>query len=244
MRFAGPFRAAACRGTMRDVFGQAPSSEGVTTGGFVDAMQHLGWVDVTALSVLLVFFVLGLFKGFLWQASRVAILVAAYAAATQLGEKFGQTLLDWTHSAAEAPTDEQRQTAFYIACVLLFLGVLIALSLLALLLQRLIKSAGLGFYDRLGGGLVGVATGGVLVLCLLMGVFMFWPQSNVAAAASSSHALRLSHRVVDLLGNTLPEDLRRVLPADQADGTAVPADSKPAEAQPKPVDASSPTKGR
>ena len=41
-------------------------------------LATLGWVDLTALAILLVFFVLGLFRGFVWQAGRIATLLVAY----------------------------------------------------------------------------------------------------------------------------------------------------------------------
>jgi membrane protein required for colicin V production len=177
--------------------------------------------------VLLVFFVLGLFKGIVWQVSRVVILMAAYAASASLGPAFADVLLGWTHTGPAPPTQEQHQTAFYIACVLLFLGVLVALSLLALLLQKLVKKAGLGFYDRLFGGVVGVGSGAIVVLFLLTVVYMFFPDSAVAEAASRSQSLRLSRQAVDMLGNVVPDELRTVLP--QPSAPAAPATTDQAE---------------
>lgn len=181
---------------------QAPAA------GFADALQNLGWVDVTALSLLAVFFVVGLFKGFLWQVSRVGILVVAYAAAASFGADLAQVLLDLTSSGPEPPNGERQSTAFYVACVLIFLAVLIALSLFALLLQKLVKKAGMTFYDRLGGGLVGVGTGAVVVVFLLALVFMFFPKGHVAEAAGRSHSLDLSRRLVDQLGPVVPAGLQ------------------------------------
>lgn len=177
-------------------------------GQAADATQSyisLGWIDVTAISVLAVFFVLGLFKGIVWQTSRVAILVAAYLGAVKLGHGFGEVLLSMTHSGPEPATGEQADAALYVACVLIFLGVLIVLSLLSMLLQNLVKKAGLGFYDRLFGGLLGIASGALVVLGLHIGVRMFFPpQSRVAAAAKDSHSLRIAKEAVAVLGDRLP----------------------------------------
>jgi len=192
------------------------------TGAAIDALQHLGWIDITALSLLAVFFVVGLFKGFVWQVSRVAILVVAYGAASQLGDRLGDWLLQWTVSAPNGPSPEQRETAFYVGCVLIFLGVLIVLSLLALLLQKLVNSAGLGFFNRLGGGVVGIGTGSVVVLFLMTLVLMFFPRSAIAKAAGTSHSLEFSRWTMDRLAGVLPPELHRVFePAPEAGGPAM-----------------------
>lgn len=227
---------------------QAPALDAPPAGEVVAALQHLGWVDATALTVLGVFFVLGLFKGIVWQASRVLILAAAYTLAVRFGPSLSETLVHWTHTGPMPPSEDEQLTAFYIACVLVFVGVLVGLSLLALVLMNLVKKAGLGFYDRLFGGLTGVASGAGVVLLLLTAVYMFFPQSNVAAAARQSHSLKFSQQAVGWLGELLPEQLRRVFPssADPADAAnpaglpaghpaanrnpASPADAVPAEA--------------
>ena len=176
-------------------------------------LQHLGWVDHTALAVLLVFFVIGLFKGLIWQVSRVAILVLAYVVAGRHGATVGAWFArtpevggDAAQAAAATPS-----TTLYLAYVLLFLVVLVVLSLSAILLQRLAQKAGLGFFDRLGGGVLGVATGACVVLFGVYVVHMFFPRSQLAVAAESSHALRLSRRAIDLLGEGVPDDLRTVI---------------------------------
>lgn len=179
----------------------------------LQTLQHLGWVDHTALAVLLVFFVIGLFKGLIWQVSRIAILVLAYVAAG----RFGGTVGDWFARTPALGGDAARaagetpDTTLYLACVLIFLVVLVALSLLAILLQRLAQKAGLGFFDRLGGGLLGIATGGCVVLFGLYVVNMFFHGSQLAQAAETSHALQLSRRAIDLLGQGVPDELRTVI---------------------------------
>jgi membrane protein required for colicin V production len=215
-----------------------PTPTGHTpTGAAIDALQHLGWIDITALSLLGVFIVVGLFKGFLWQVSRVAILVVAYGTAARFGDRLGDQLLQWTVSSPNGPSTEQRETAFYVGCVLIFLGVLIVLSLLALLLQKLITRAGMGFFDRLFGGVVGIGTGSVVVLFLMTLVLMFFPRSAIAKAAESSHSLEFSRWAMDRLAGVLPPELHKVfVPAAEARGpamqpmTTVPGGVAPADA--------------
>jgi uncharacterized membrane protein required for colicin V production len=178
-------------------------------------LATLTWVDHTALAVLLVFFVIGLFKGLIWQVSRIGILAAAYVVSCRFGNDlaalFARTPAVGGDASAPAPTE----TTLYLAYVLLFLAVLVALSLLAIVLQRLADKAGLTFFNRLGGGLVGVGTGGAVVLFALFVVHMFFGGSPLAEAAERSYARRLSRQAIDLLGPRVPDELRAVfdLPA-------------------------------
>jgi membrane protein required for colicin V production len=181
-------------------------------------LQALGWVDHTAIAVLAVFFVIGLFKGLIWQVSRIAILIAAYVVAGRFGGDVAAMLagpgtapvtVDAPGPGADAAAAPS-ETTLYLAYVLLFLAVLIVLSLLAMLLQKLAAKAGLGFFDRLGGGVLGVATGACVVLFGLFVVHMFFRESQLAVAAESSHSLRLSKRAIDWLGDTVPDELREV----------------------------------
>lgn len=170
-------------------------------------VQELGWVDVTALSVIAVFFVVGLFKGFVWQVSRVAILVVAYIVAGRFGADLGAWLAQWMGSPTPSP--EQQETSIYLAYVAIFLGVLIVLSLLALLLQKLVRKAGMTFFDRLGGGVVGIATGGAVVLFLLAVVLMFFQSTNLAEAATHSKTGQLSQQAIGFFGKVVPDEVRK-----------------------------------
>jgi len=225
----------ASRGTIPTVFGQGPGSahqdpavvpgvgiqdavlpdQGLQGAGLLQQLELLGWVDRTALAVLATFFVIGLFKGLIWQTSRIAILVASYLVAGRFGQRVGEWLarspMGNGEAAPGAPVADTPDTTLYLAYVLLFLAVLVVLSLLAMLLQKLAAKAGLGFFDRLGGGVLGVATGSCIVLFGLFVVHMFFKGSALAHAAESSHSLRLSRLGIDWLGSKVPDDLRTVL---------------------------------
>lgn len=190
------------------------------TGSFLQDLQQLGWVDLTALAVLLVFFVLGLFKGLVWQISRIAILIIAYVVAGRFGGGFGAWIATWMGS--ESATPEQQEVALYLAYVAIFLGVLVLLSLFALLLKKWIDKAGMGFFDRVGGGVVGIATGGAVVLFLLGVVQMFFHDTGLAAAAEQSHSRQLSQRTIDFFGTVVPDEVRKVFGLQPLDGPAVP----------------------
>lgn len=211
----------------------APASE------LVQQLQALGWVDHTAIAVLLVFFVLGLFKGLIWQVSRIAILVVAYVVAGRFGHDVAallgsgppeQVAQDAMQDAAFAPGEATLYTAY----VLLFLVVLVVLSLLSMLIKKLADKAGLSFFDRLGGGMLGVATGACVVLALVFAINMVFPQGQIAEAARSSHSLRFSQQAIEWLGGAVNDDLRSLLqlrPLQPHNGAGAPT-PPPVEGQP------------
>lgn len=195
---------------------QAPTVQNPAPAAtLLDQLSALGWVDRTALAVLLVFFVLGLFKGLIWQVSRIGILVAAYVVAGRFGHDVAGMLAGGPPADPAAPAAAvdagPGESTLYLAYVLLFLAVLVVLSLVAMLVKRLADKAGLGFFDRLGGGLLGIATGACVVLALVFVVHMFFKDSELARAAESSHSLRWSQRAIDWLGSAVDDDLRSVL---------------------------------
>ena len=198
----------------------------------VATLQSLGWIDKTALGVLLVFFVLGLFKGLIWQVSRIGILLAAYFVAGRFGRDVATMLVENPADpglvgvngsgtvASASPDLPQGETTLYIAYCLLFVGVLIVLSLLAMLIKKLADRAGLGFFDRLGGGVLGVATGACVVLAGVFGINMFFP--SLAMAAGDSHSLIWSRKAIDWFGGVVDVDVRmaRTLLPLEVDGAA------------------------
>lgn len=171
-----------------------------------DTLQELSWIDLTAIAIVIVFFVLGLFRGLIWQVSRVATLVVAYVIAAWFGTGFGNWLATWfaPETAPELP--------HYIAYFIVFLVTLIAFGLLAGFLHRLVAKSPLSFYNRVGGGLLGVATGWLIVMTLLTGVQMAAETTGVgtslAEAATSSRSRVLSDAVLEGTGSVLPEGWR------------------------------------
>lgn len=213
-------------------FQGAEAAQGATQPVGFD-LQSLGWVDLTALGILGLFFLIGLWKGLVWQVSRVVILGASVWMASRWGRGLGSLYSSW---CAGEPTPQQLQTANYLAYATVFLVVLVVLSLLALAVQNFVKKAGMTFFDRLGGGVFGVVTGAVGFVCLLTAAKMFLPGSSVVMAAEDSHSLRYARQGVERLGPVVPDDLRvlyelpRLRQAQPEDGTAPPPEQGAAPA--------------
>jgi membrane protein required for colicin V production len=172
-------------------------------------LASLGWVDLTALAILIVFLVLGLFRGFVWQISRILTLVVAYVVAGVYGETIAGSLRRMISGINE-------DLALYIAYFAVFVVVLIVVSVIAYFLEKLVDRTGLSFYNRIGGGVLGVVTGAALVLALLFAVFAFFGAgSGVVDAARRSHSMTVSQRTLTALGDMVPAKVREVFGLDE-----------------------------
>ena len=170
---------------------------------FLEALESLGWIDLTAIAVLLVFFVLGLFRGAIWQLGRIASLALAYVAAGAWGDALAPQLRGLFSEGAH------ELLPLYTAWVIIFLAVLVLVSVVTWLVQKLVDRTGLSFFDRVGGGLLGVGTGALVVLAALTAVFMFdrtlGVGGGIVEAAERSHSLTASHRVLRAAQGVLPQ---------------------------------------
>ncbi len=146
---------------------------------FQDLYQQLGWVDFATLVILLVFFVLGLFRGLVWQLSRLLTLVLGFLAAGIWAQPLADTIVK-TWPKAEP-------FALYAAYFTIFLGAFLVLSLVAWLLSGVIKKLHLTLYDRLGGGALGILTGAAVVVLVLTIFYAFIPrETGIIQAAERS----------------------------------------------------------
>ena len=111
-------------------------------------------VIIVGLSVLL-----SLIRGLVREVLALAAWVVAFLAANVAAGE----VAPWMPEAL--PSDELRMLAGFV-CV--FVVVLVAMSVLAILVSRLVKSAGLGVEDRLLGGVFGLARGVMVVMIMVL----------------------------------------------------------------------------
>ena len=111
-------------------------------------------VVIVGLSVLL-----SLIRGLVREVLALAAWVVAFLAANVLAGE----VAPWLPEAI--PTEALRLLAGFL---IVFLVVLIAVSALAILASKLVKSAGLGLEDRLLGGVFGLARGMLVVMILVL----------------------------------------------------------------------------
>ena len=187
-----------------------------------ELIEQLGWIDLSSLVILLVFFVMGLFRGLVWQLSRLLTLVVGFIVAGIWAEDLATALVGiWPKS---------EPFALYAAYFAIFFGAFVLLSAIAWLLSGLIKKLKLTAYDRLGGGILGIATGAALVILVLNVLYAFIPaQTKIIQAAETSRtkpaAVKVLHFLNDSLECTFLKPVLRNLdagaaPAKEATGPA------------------------
>ena len=121
---------------------------------------------ITGFSVLL-----GAIRGLSREVLALASWVVAFVVAGAYGGDVAPLL------ARQIPDESWRVLAAIIA---LFFVMLLLMSLIAMLVSRVIKSAGLGFEDRVFGGLFGLVRGLLVVLALvLLAGFTALPRQTV-----------------------------------------------------------------
>ena len=114
----------------------------------------LAVIAIAGLSVLL-----SVIRGLVREVLALAAWVVAFLASNVLAGD----VAPWFSDAI--PTEALRLLAGF---VVVFLVVLIAVSALAILASKLVKSAGLGMEDRLLGGVFGLARGMLVVMILVL----------------------------------------------------------------------------
>lgn len=183
----------------------------------LDLLAALSWIDLTALSIVLVFFVIGLFRGFVWQFSRIVTLVLAYVAAGLYGDPVAARMDSWF------PQNSDPRLPLYIAYFCVFLIVLVVVSILAHFVEKLVNKSGLSFYNRIGGGILGIGTGACVVLAMLATVIMFFATgSNVVEAAQRSRSMAVSQGALEFLGTVVPQPVREVFGVEAESPSAAP----------------------
>ncbi len=172
--------------------------------------MEIVWIDWTAIVLLALFFILGLFKGFVWQSSRILTLIAAWFLAGYYGED-GSTLLSGFFSPDTSPPE----LPLFLSYVIIFVLAIVVCSLIAWMVQKLVQRSGLSAYDRIAGGVLGLGTGSLAVVAILACVYMFAPQDmSIVDAAQRSRSMEVSKRALRLMGSTVPEPMQRMFAID------------------------------
>ena len=166
----------------------------------------LGVVDIAMLTVLALSMLVGLVRGLVFEVLSLAGWLVAYFAAQWFGAELAPYL----------PIGEPGSMARLLAAmVIVFVGALIAWTLLARLVRLLLHATPLSLIDRVGGGAFGVLRGAVLLLALST-VVQITPaaQSEFWQASVGAAWLQAAVRVIRPL---LPAEMGRWLPVATRD---------------------------
>ena len=115
--------------------------------------------DLAVLVIIALSVLLSVIRGLTREVLALAAWVIAFLAANVLAGGIAPWLPD------AIPTEEFRLLAAFVG---VFVAVLIAMSVLAIMVSKLVKSAGLGLEDRLLGGVFGLARGLLMVMVVVL----------------------------------------------------------------------------
>lgn len=115
--------------------------------------------DFAVLGIIALSVLLSVIRGLLREVLALAAWVVAFLAANVLAG----TVAPWLFDAISS--EEWRLLAGFI---IVFVAVLIVMSLVAMLVSKLVKSAGLALEDRLLGGVFGLARGLLIVMVVVL----------------------------------------------------------------------------
>lgn len=116
----------------------------------------MNWLDIILLLPLLVGLVRGLMRGFVSEVIAIAVVILGVLGAKLWAGPFATWLLTqfaWPKGVCEV-----------VAYTLLFLGIAIALSIVARLITKLMHAIHLGWANRIAGGIFGTAKYAIIVL--------------------------------------------------------------------------------
>ncbi len=134
--------------------------------------------DYAVIAIVALSLVLGLWRGVVSEMMALAAWVLAFMAALEFGAQSGQAVF------AGIADPAVRALA---GCALVFVGVLVAMSVVRLAVRSMVKALGLSLSDRLLGMFFGLARGVLLVMILVaMGGMtaapqqVWWKQATLA----------------------------------------------------------------
>jgi membrane protein required for colicin V production len=166
-----------------------------------DAGFTLGWVDLGLLGLLALSVLVGLVRGFVFEALSLAGWVVAYFVAQWAAPLIGERL----------PIGAAGSSANHAASLVLgFFAAFIVWSILVRLLRSLIHATPLSIIDRLLGAAFGGVRGTVILLVIATVVAMT-PLAQ-APQWQSAHGVRLLYTVLAEIRPLLPEAAARWLP--------------------------------
>ena len=151
--------------------------------------------DIVVVAVVGGLTVLGLWKGLVKQLVALAGVVAGYMIAMRFYGPVSGFL-----------TSFRPGTAKVISFVIIFVACILCAHLLGYAAGKLLGISGLGFLNRVGGGLVGFVKGCVIVSLVVFIWIAFLPENNNLFKGSST--IRYILPAVEVMKNTTPADLK------------------------------------
>ena len=161
----------------------------------------MNWLDWVLLLLLAFSIILSFRKGFSRELIElISVIVALFCGL-------------WFYGSAGAflePYVSSKGIAHFCGFLIVFIGVLIAGGLIGMLFSRLVKAAGLTFFDRVLGAGFGAVRGLLMSVALIVAIVAFTPSTGDAAPNAVVHS-RLAPYVIDtahLFASIAPRELK------------------------------------
>ena len=154
-----------------------------STPDLPSALTSLPWIDQVGLGLAGLFFLLGIWRGLWWQVVRLLGVVLAVALARSVGPVLEPLVSD--------VLDLRPAVSHGLSWFLLFLAGLVAAALLGLLGKKALDAMQLNLMDRVGGAVVGAATGISLHVALLVFLGGMGPAGWKAEQLQGTHSWSL-----------------------------------------------------
>jgi membrane protein required for colicin V production len=162
-------------------------------------VEAISLVDLATLAILTLAVLRGLFRGLIREVFSLGALAAACIAVV-LG---AAPAADWM--LVNLPWELSSLTARVVAGAVIAIGVIAVVAAVGRLLRRGARWAGLGFADRLAGGVLGAAEGAlVIVLLMLLGISLVGRDHPVLANSQTLAAFETAEHLAQQTGPALP----------------------------------------
>ena len=160
------------------------------------AMGVWNWLDWVLATVVVVSVVTAIMKGFITELISLATVIAGLIVAAVKYRQVAVYFQDITKS---------QEVALAAAFLTLFVGILILGAVISVLARKLIKTAGIHWFDRFMGGVFGVVRGVLVDSVLLMVMVAFAIKPGAVETAVLAPYVTTGARVIAL---AMPSELK------------------------------------
>ena len=160
--------------------------------------------DILILVILGYSLVRGLFRGLVKEISSIIGVFGGFYAAYTYYHALAKLISRLIHNVSYLNI---------VSFLIIFCGVLIAISVLGVIIKYLLNIAFLGWVDRIGGVIFGVAKGVLVVSVIFISLTAFLPQGSafIKNSVLAPHVSRVSEKMAKVVSKEMKQDFTRKL---------------------------------
>ncbi|NIT13840.1 MAG: hypothetical protein GTN99_06270 [Candidatus Dadabacteria bacterium] len=162
------------------------------------------WLDITVLIIIIVFMIIGLFRGFVRQVFSILAIAGGIIVAMMFFDLMGGVLVQKQYL-------QNHSVANVIGFILIMLVSYIIIQLLGWIVIKLIGTLQLNWADRLGGGVLGGVFALILCIVLIAGLTFFYGEDDpVFKNSLATPYLKTAYLLIkDSMPNDMDEEFHR-----------------------------------